>query len=120
MITLTPAAAAQVRKSAQAGRTGNLPLRLAVTQQPDGSLHYAMGFDDLGGQNDTKTTSEGVEIVIAPTSTAMLTGTTVDYVEMEPGEYRFIFLNPNDPNYSPPQETPHDIAEDDGSNADGQ
>ncbi len=26
----------------------------------------------------------------------------MDYVEMEEGAYRFIFLNPNDANYSPP------------------
>jgi hypothetical protein len=26
----------------------------------------------------------------------------VDYVEIEPDIYQFIFLNPNDANYSPP------------------
>jgi iron-sulfur cluster assembly protein len=26
----------------------------------------------------------------------------MDYVEMEPGQFHFIFLNPKDPNYQPP------------------
>jgi Fe-S cluster assembly iron-binding protein IscA len=29
-------------------------------------------------------------------------GATLDYVEIEPETWQFIFLNPNDANYSPP------------------
>ena len=29
---------------------------------------------------------------------------TIDYVELEPGSWQFIFLNPNDPSYVPPQD----------------
>ena len=32
----------------------------------------------------------------------MLRGATLDFVELEPGDFQFIFLNPNDPNYVPP------------------
>jgi iron-sulfur cluster assembly protein len=28
---------------------------------------------------------------------------TMDYVELEPGSWQFIFMNPNDPNYKPPE-----------------
>jgi iron-sulfur cluster assembly protein len=28
----------------------------------------------------------------------------MDYVEIEPGQFRFIFLNPKDPHYTPPTE----------------
>jgi len=41
------------------------------------------------------------EIVVADTSMPLLTGTVIDYVEIEPGRHEFIFLNPNDPNYQP-------------------
>ena len=33
---------------------------------------------------------------------ALLAGTTLDYVELQPGVRSFIFLNPNDPGYVPP------------------
>ena len=36
------------------------------------------------------------------TSKILLEGTTLDYVELEPGEHQFIFMNPNDANYTPP------------------
>ena len=30
---------------------------------------------------------------------------TLDYVELEPGAFQFIFQNPNDVNYAPPSES---------------
>jgi iron-sulfur cluster assembly protein len=104
MITITPKAAKQIRESAKQGHMEGLPLRIAATRQPDGSIHYGMGFDDSGRENDLKVQSEGIDVVIAPTSTDLLQGTTLDYVELEPGRVEFIFLNPNDPNYTPPTE----------------
>ena len=32
----------------------------------------------------------------------LLDAATLDYVELEPGEPQFIFLNPKDPTYVPP------------------
>jgi iron-sulfur cluster assembly protein len=43
-----------------------------------------------------------VAIIIAPSHVNALRGATMDFVEIEPGQHRFIFLNPNDPEYSPP------------------
>jgi iron-sulfur cluster assembly protein len=34
----------------------------------------------------------------------LLEGTLLDYVELEPGDWRFTFMNPNDANYTPPPE----------------
>jgi len=34
----------------------------------------------------------------------LLDQATMDYVEIEPGQFHFIFLNPKDPNYRPPCE----------------
>jgi iron-sulfur cluster assembly protein len=103
MITLTPEAAKQIRQSAKQGNLEGLPLRLAGTKNDDGSIHYGMGFDDVK-EDDTTYTSEGVDIVVSVISRELLDGMTVDYVELEPGKPQFIFMNPNDPAYVPPQD----------------
>ena len=103
MITLTPEAAKQIRLSAKESNLEGLPLRLAATRNPDGSLHYGMGFDDVK-EMDTTYTSEGVDIIVSEVSRDLLNGMTVNYVELEPGKYQFIFENPNDPNYTAPTE----------------
>jgi iron-sulfur cluster assembly protein len=103
MITITPAAAAQIRTAAKQGRMEGMALRIAAQRSGDGSIQYAMGFDDSTRSDDTRFSSEGIELVVASTSTMLLEGTTLDYVELEPGRSEFIFMNPNDPNYRPPQ-----------------
>lgn len=103
MISLTAEAAKQVRKSAKEGNLEGLPLRIAATRNEDGSFHYGMGFDDVK-EEDTTYTSEGVDIVVSIASKDLLDGTTLDYVELEPGKPQFIFMNPNDPAYTPPAE----------------
>ena len=37
-------------------------------------------------------------------SAELLDNTVLDFVELEPGKHQFIFMNPNDPGYTPPQE----------------
>ncbi|MBD3610649.1 MAG: iron-sulfur cluster assembly accessory protein [Gammaproteobacteria bacterium] len=102
MITLTPEAAKQVKASIEQSNAPSLPLRFACQKQEDGSLHYAMGFDDEKRDDDITYTSEGINIVVSSLSHDLLKGTTLDYVELEDGQYNFIFLNPNDPNFRPP------------------
>lgn len=104
MLTLTSAAADQIRHSAVQGKMEGMSLRVAVTQNTDKSLHYAMGFDDVPNETDHKFSSQGIDIVVSDSSIELLTGTTIDYVELEPGKMHFIFINPNDPNYSLPSE----------------
>jgi iron-sulfur cluster assembly protein len=105
MITLTENAAQQIRYSATQGKMEGMPLRVAVTQNPDNSLHYAMGFDDIPNDKDHKFSSQGIDIVVSNSSMKLLKGTTVDYVELDSGDLQFIFLNPNDPNYTQPADT---------------
>ena len=104
MFTVTPTAAEQIRNSAKQGQMVGMPLRVAARQDTDGTLQYAMGFADAQTDEDLSCDSEGITIVIAPSSYELLKGTTLDYVEMEQGQYNFIFMNPNDPNYVPPTE----------------
>jgi iron-sulfur cluster assembly protein len=103
VINVTPTAAEQIRKSAKEGFMVGMPLRLAAKRQADGSIHYGMGFDDQSREDDMRFTSEGIDLVVASLSLDLLDGTTVDYVEMEPGKFEFIFMNPNDPHYEPPK-----------------
>ncbi len=96
MISLTPEAAEHILDSAKQGNMANMPLRVAVTRREDGSFHYALGFDDINREDDHKFESEGIQIVVAPQSMALLTGTIIDYVDLD-GSKEIIFINPNDP-----------------------
>ena len=100
MITVTPGAAQQIRIAATQSDADELGLRIAARRAADGSLHYAMGFDEARG-DDRVVTSEGIPLVVAPGEAALLDGMTLDYVEFEPGDFRFIFINPNDATTTP-------------------
>ncbi|MDH5179926.1 MAG: iron-sulfur cluster assembly accessory protein [Gammaproteobacteria bacterium] len=99
MITVTPEAAAQIKAAAKQSQAEGLPLRMAATQAPDGNIQYGMGFADDETENDLTFKSEGVTIVVAPTSFELLKNTIIDYVQLDSGEMNFIFRNPNDPNF---------------------
>lgn len=103
MITVTLAATAQIKRSAQQGKTESMSLRIAATLNDDKSIHYGMGFDDKK-EDDMTISVDGIEIIVAPSSKKLLENTTVDFVELEPGKLQFIFMNPNDANYKPPVE----------------
>ncbi len=104
MFKVTAAAAEQVLSAAKQAGTEGLSLRLAAQQRPDGSIDYRMGFDDAS-EDDIQLTSEGVDIVMAPEHVPLLDDATMDYVEIEPGQYHFIFLNPKDADFSPPTDS---------------
>lgn len=104
MFTVTPQAAAEIQRSIQQGGHADLALRIAATRMPDGGIDYKLGFDEVGEQ-DTHLTSEGIDIVIAKQHLALLNGALMDFVEIEPGQHRFIFINPNDAHYTPPSES---------------
>lgn len=103
MITVTPAAAAQIKLSADQGKTEGMSLRIAASLNSDKSIHYGMGFDD-SKEDDITITTEDIEIIISTASAELLKDTTVDFVELEPDKFQFIFMNPRDPNYKPPKE----------------
>jgi len=103
MITVTPAAAAQIKLSAEQGKTEGMSLRIAATRNADNSIHYGMGFDE-SKEDDVTVTSEDIDIVLSAGSAELLKDTTIDFVELEPEKFQFIFMNPNDPDYKPPSE----------------
>jgi len=103
MIKVTQAAAAQIKLSADQGKTEGMSLRIAASRNDDNSIHYGMGFDD-GKEDDITVTTEEIDIIVSATSAELLKDTTIDFVELEPDKFQFIFMNPNDPNYKPPAE----------------
>jgi iron-sulfur cluster assembly protein len=102
MITVTAQAAAQIANSATRAGGGSPCLRLAARLDDKGVIEYGMGFDDPA-EGDTKVQANGVMILVSPGSIELLTGATLDYVEINPGEWRFIFVNPNDPSHKAPK-----------------
>ena len=102
MISVTPLAAEQIAKSTQQAGSGEVCLRLAARLDDKGVLEYGMGFDGKA-DGDTKVAANGVTLLISPGSVELLTGATLDYVEINPGEWRFIFINPSDPSHKPPK-----------------
>lgn len=98
MFNLTPSAAEQILRAAaaqQADTGETLHLRVAAKIE-DGEIVYGMGFDEERDQ-DAVIESGGVTLLIAPRSQELLAGAILDFVELQPGEFQFVFVNPNDP-----------------------
>jgi iron-sulfur cluster assembly protein len=94
MFKMTPAAALQVRKAAEA-QEAPPALRVAAKIDDDGQISYGMGFDDEREQ-DLVIDSDGVQLLISPRSQEWLDEATLDFVELRPGEFQFVFINPKD------------------------
>jgi iron-sulfur cluster assembly protein len=92
MFTVTPAAASQIRRAAADGGMAELALRVAARAEPDGSITYGMGFDEPKAGEQPSLQADGVTVLIASTSRALLQDTQLDFVELTPGEFNFIFV----------------------------
>jgi iron-sulfur cluster assembly protein len=93
LFTVTPAAARQVLEQAAGGDTARIALRVAARQEADGSIAYGMGFDDVAPE-DEPLRFDGLTVVIAAGCEPLLDGTALDYVELEPGAFHFVFIPP--------------------------
>ena len=93
MPTLTPSAAEQVRRVAAMAGHPNLALRLAARWvDADDSWDYGIGFDEPR-EHDLRYESEGVTLLVSSLSQEAVAGLIIDYVELEPGNHRFIFYH---------------------------
>jgi len=96
MFHLTPAAAEQIlRAAANQNDPAEAPCLRVAAKIEEGEIVYGMGFDDER-DNDTVIAASGVTLLIAPRSQELLAGATLDFVELRPGEFQFIFINPNE------------------------
>ena len=92
MFSLTTNAAARIRQSAVEGGMEALALRVAARREADGSITYGMGFDEAHEGERPALLSEGVTVLIATASQPLLQDTELDFVELEPGQYGFVFV----------------------------
>ncbi len=94
MFILTPTAAEQIVRAAaeQPESKPMLPmLRVAAKyDENDGELVYGMGFDEER-EDDLAIETGGIKILISPPSQPLLENTTLDFTEVHPGEFQFIF-----------------------------
>ncbi|MEK9774958.1 MAG: hypothetical protein VW339_02240 [Quisquiliibacterium sp.] len=103
MFRLTSAAAQQVIAAAdQAGMTEPLLRVAARASEKEGSIEFGLGFDDRREQ-DEEFVCDGVIVLVSPPSRAALEGVVLDYIEVSPGEFRFVFQHaaPDDPGSQP-------------------
>ena len=100
MLTVTTEAAKQIREAAAQTGADDMALRVAATRDAQGSIEYGMGFD-VERENDIQIICEGVTLLVSQHSKDLLAGTVLDFVELDPGDFRFIFINPNDRDAAP-------------------
>lgn len=93
-ISLTPKAAAQVRKIMG---ENNIPfthgLRIGVKGGGCSGFSYVLGFDESAGEKDVTMSSEGITIFIDQKSLFYLSGTQLDFSDGLNGK-GFVFANP--------------------------
>jgi iron-sulfur cluster assembly protein len=93
MFQVTSAAARQIRTAAAQSDAAGMALRVAARQIPDGSVEYGMGFDDAH-EGDEPLEFDGLTVVVAPPCQPLLEETVLDWVELEPGAFAFVFIPP--------------------------
>lgn len=91
MISLTKAAAEQIRTAAQQADAHNLGLRIAAKVNDAGMLEFGMGFDEERDK-DAIQDSWGITLLVSPHSAPLLDDVTIDFTEVSPGEPRFVFM----------------------------
>ncbi|MEL6425790.1 MAG: iron-sulfur cluster assembly accessory protein [Pseudomonadota bacterium] len=91
-VTLTDAAAAQIRKLMDAGQTEGL--RIGVKKGGCAGMEYTMDYVAEVDPNDEMVEQDGARVMIAPMAQMFLFGTEIDYTTslLESG---FQFRNPN-------------------------
>jgi iron-sulfur cluster assembly protein/iron-sulfur cluster insertion protein len=93
MITLTPRAARQVRSMHAELNDPQKRLRVLVESGGCSGFQYGMSFDEAK-PDDAQLESEGVQMVIDPTSLAYLDGSSIDFDDGLQGK-GFEIRNPN-------------------------
>ena len=96
MFSITNSAAKQIQQAAAASGAQQMALRIAAKIDADGSWQYGMGFDEPA-EEDLKLDLEGVAVVLGGESQQLLFDTVLDFVELNPGEFNFIFMQASHP-----------------------
>ncbi|HET9821079.1 MAG TPA: hypothetical protein VFQ16_04575 [Burkholderiaceae bacterium] len=91
MFNITAAAAAEIRAAAHRSQADGMALRVAARALDDGSIDYGLGFDEER-EHDETAEAHGLTLLLGRSSRPYLANTTLDYVELEPGQFGFVFV----------------------------
>jgi iron-sulfur cluster assembly protein len=91
-VTMTPAAANQIRKLME--REGHSGLRIGIKKGGCAGMEYTMDYVADVDPNDESVEQDGARVLIAPMAQMFLFGTEIDY-EVSLLESGFKFRNPN-------------------------
>lgn len=107
MFHVTAAAASELIAAAARSDAQGMALRVAARALADGSIEYGMGFDDER-ENDESAEFSGLTVLLGAKSRPYLAGTRLDYVEVEPGRFDFVFVRSDEAAAARPEEGPPD------------
>ena len=93
-LTLTEAAAEQVKVAMQREQASGQGLRVSVVGGGCSGFQYSLSFDSVAGPDDAVLEQYGVRVLLDSTSAQYLQGTVTDYVKGLHGA-GFKFINPN-------------------------
>ena len=112
MITLTPAAEERIREQGAGEAVEPVHLRVAARLDEHGvghaapvararldehgSIEYGLGFDEPRA-GDAQVPGAGVVVLVAAASQEFLQDVILDYLEVEPGQFRFVFARGSEP-----------------------
>jgi len=95
MFSVSATAAGEILAAAARSDAAGMALRVAARQVADGSIEYGMGFDEQR-EDDEPVAFDGLTVLVGSPSRPLLAGTVLDYVEVEPGRFDFVFIPPAD------------------------
>ncbi len=81
VLSVTPAAVSIIRNLLEERNIPNHALRVFVTGGGCSGLQYGMAFQEAPEAGDTVVTSDGVRLLVDPTSLTYLRGARIDYVD---------------------------------------
>ena len=94
-LTITPAAAGQIRELLQKRQKPSAGIRIGVRTRGCSGYAYTLEFLDSENPQDEVVRLEDINIFIDPKATLFILGTEMDYIEKD-FESGFTFRNPNE------------------------
>lgn len=92
-MTVTPAAAAVLRRAAAQSGVDEVVVRVAA-KLTDGELTVGFGFDEPRDQ-DARCESAGVTVLVSPPSRPLLQGVEMDFIVDDDRQTFFVFRQPD-------------------------
>jgi len=96
MFNVTKTAAQEILAAAARSGAQGMALRVAARSGAEGRIEYGMGFDDER-EDDRSARFDALTVLVGAPSHALLADTVLDFVEVEPGRFDFVFAAARQP-----------------------